>query len=279
MLPIQPQGPPQTVARPAAAGPSLPNPPQPPPARGDSFVRSPLDLLPDPRRQPQRPELIHPGTDPFFRAQLEPILAGLPLALLQAVVDEGYCLHVIDLQGRQPLTLELEPVQEGEPWLDGRLLKPCCWEFLTQPQRSFVAGMVLHELSGLLPGRNRILFWDCAFERGDGLLDWYVLHELGHTLDYALAFRRPEVWRAWCARLEAARQQAEQRERLITRYAGTDLHEYLAEGFAAWGRSGPSPEQGLHGDLAAQRHLLHQAELRRLDRPLYDLIEQALELL
>ena len=314
-----------------------------PKAKAESLKPSydePLAIDEDPRKISRLllPSLIHPGTSELFRSPLEPILAQLPPQLLGVIIEEGYCLHVVDTQGRQALTLEVDepdtqeleayrferprqaldiarergaatPEEEeayaelvmqlnpshAEGWLPAGtdVLVPAfrywrglrlasggeqtAWEFLTQPLRSFVAGMVTHgQIEGLRGEANRIVFWDCAFERGDGLLDWYVLHELGHTTDYAFAFRKPDAWREWRVRVEQAYQRATQGE-LITRYAGESPHEYLAEGFAAFWREEWSQTNPEFGDLAIRRAALNQAALQALDPVLYRLLEEAIQ--
>lgn len=169
------------------------------------------------------------------------------------------------------------PVPAGEPLLvpetrywGAAPVRATAWEFLTQPRRSFMAGLVTH---GLLPGfrhaENRILLWDLVFR--DPLRDWYVLHELGHTADFAFAFRQPEAWREWRSRLA----EAHARDRApFTRYAGESPTEYFAEGFAAWATPEPSL-QSAAGDLARQRLAMSRGELRRRAPELCALIEEA----
>lgn len=137
-----------------------------------------------------------------------------------------------------------------------------------------IAGMVTH---GLLPGlqskSNRILFWDFSFRKNDPLLDWYVLHELGHTTDYSLAFRFPDLWREWMGRLEES---FVQNRPWLTSYSATSAHEYFAEGFAAWAtpsrpRSGVMPSSA----LAAQRLACDREQLAAVDPWLHELIEEA----
>jgi len=65
---------------------------------------------------------------------------------------------------------------------------------------------------------------------------------------------------------------------LITRYAGDSPQEYLAEGFAAWGRgesNRPRFEAQDFGALAAQRANLDRGELRQKDPQLCELLEEA----
>jgi hypothetical protein len=286
---------------------------------------------------PTRPaSLIHPGTAPEFRQELEGVLRRLPLSLVHAFVEQGYCLHVIDSTGLHPLTLEvadfdlgllsgdepavvLSPVHDGgastreelDEWLHyvqwlnpdldrngsaqvnlylpayrywfGRRLPLATVEFLSDPRvlletttasPGSVAGMVTH---GLLPGltleANRILFWDFPFRPRDPLLDWYVLHELGHTTDYSLAFRYPDLWRDWLGRLE----QAFQRSRpWLTSYSATNPHEYFAEGFAAWATPArPRPGGLAASPLASERLACDQERLHQLDPWLAELVEEA----
>lgn len=164
----------------------------------------------------------------------------------------------------------------------GRRLPAECVHFLRNPgsfvgQDGNVAGMVTHgALPGIVQGELRILFWDVPFRQQDPLLDWYVLHEMGHTTDYSFAFRFPEAWRDWLGRLEQAYSQARQRNSWITRYASHDVHEYLAEGFACWAspaRAGALPAGS--GDLAQQRWRCHRALLEEVDPDLGALIEEA----
>ena len=137
-----------------------------------------------------------------------------------------------------------------------------------------IAGMVTH---GLLPGlrveANRILFWDFAFRQNDPLLDWYVLHELGHTTDYSLAFRYPDLWRDWLGRLEES---FAQKPPWLTSYSSTSPHEYFAEGFAAWATP-KRPGGGIIpcSSLAAQRLTCDRAYLAATDPWLHELIEEA----
>ncbi|MBX3166809.1 MAG: hypothetical protein KF760_05330 [Candidatus Eremiobacteraeota bacterium] len=137
-----------------------------------------------------------------------------------------------------------------------------------------IAGMVTH---GLLPGlhdeSNRILFWDFCFRKNDPLLDWYVLHELGHTTDYSLAFRHPDGWREWLGRLEEC---FSQNRPWLTSYSATSPHEYFAEGFAAWAtQSRPRSAAMPASALAAQRLACDRAQLAATDPWLHELIEEA----
>ena len=182
--------------------------------------------------------------------------------------------------------LDLQQSSETELWLPrfaywhGRRLPRETVAFLKDPgvllgtdgKQGRIAGMVVH---GPLPGwereGNRILFWDHAFRRQDPLLDWYVLHELGHTTDYSLAFTLPQLWRGWKARLE----EAFARRIWLTDYAGTDVHEYFAEGFAAWSTPARSPRPG-SSPLATQRLAAHRERLEAVDPGLVELIEEAI---
>lgn len=137
-----------------------------------------------------------------------------------------------------------------------------------------IAGMVTH---GLLPGLtqegNRILFWDFSFRKNDPLLDWYVFHELGHTTDYSLAFRYPDGWRDWMARLEES---FAQNRPWLTSYSATSPHEYFAEGFAAWATlERPRGSLMPSSALAAQRLACDRAQLAQTDPWLHELIEEA----
>lgn len=137
-----------------------------------------------------------------------------------------------------------------------------------------IAGMVTHgELPGLPQEGNRILFWDFPFRKNDPLLDWYVRHELGHTTDYSLAFRYPDLWRDWLQRLESSFAQSRP---WLTSYAATSPHEYFAEGFAAWATlerpRGPAMPSSA---LAAQRLACDRQQLAATDPWLHDLIEEA----
>ncbi|MBI3924678.1 MAG: hypothetical protein HY319_03985 [Armatimonadetes bacterium] len=313
-----------------------------------------------PRQRKTRPRLVHPETAAEFREPLEEILGRLPAALVQAVSEQGYVVHVIDLQQVHPLTLEVEDVDVSglgreapalvQAWRQGTLspdgpVEECCWgslrslreiarergaeglvallqllnpdlavladcpeespvppgqpllvpafrywgsrpvpaeawRFLTQPLRSFTAGLVTHgRIPGLAGERNRILLWDLVFRLRDGLADWYVLHELGHTLEFTFTFRFPESWRAWRSRLEAAHAAAAARGELITRYAGQDAGEYLAEGFAAWATPpGTRRVPGCDpGDLARERLVLDRRALEERDPSLAGLIGEAVE--
>ncbi|MBT9585451.1 hypothetical protein IV102_19065 [bacterium] len=298
--------------------------------------RQEVAIQPQPASQSARPaSLIHPGTAAEFRHDLEGILGRLPLSLLHAFVEQGYCLHVIDSTGLHPLTLEvsdfdpaqicgdepevvLSPVDDGgastreelDEWLHyvqvlnpdldlggsaqdqiylpayrywfGRRLPLDTVAFLRDPRvlleaptkEGSVAGMVTH---GLLPGlkveANRILFWDFPFRQRDPLLDWYVLHELGHTTDYSLAFRYPDLWRDWLARLEQA---FAQERPWLTDYAATSPHEYFAEGFAAWATPARSSSPSRPASaLAAQRLTCHRQRLNQVDPWLEELIDEA----
>jgi hypothetical protein len=236
---------------------------------------------------------LHPLTLEVPEVAVDPLWSGdfgegevelVPLhdggATTQDEVEEWLAL----LQHLNP-DLDLEQSSDTLLWLPrfrywhGRRYPRETVEFLRDPgvllgtdgKEGRIAGMVLH---GTLPGwnqpGNRILFWDHAFRRQDPLLDWYVLHELGHTTDYSLAFAHPALWRRWKERLEAAYA----RRLWFTDYAGQDAHEYFAEGFAAWctpqrpARPGTSP-------LASQRLAAHRARLEELDGELVELIEEA----
>lgn len=155
-------------------------------------------------------------------------------------------------------------------------------EFLEHPgqlvgaEAGKVAGMVLH---GALPGghreENRILFWEFPFRAQDPLLDWYVLHELGHTTDYSFAFRRGNAWRQWQSRLE----QAFERGAGLTDYAHTAPHEYFAEGFAAWATPPREGQQAGDSPLATQRLAVDAEALHQQDPWLEELIEEAVSAL
>ncbi|MBN9414610.1 hypothetical protein ABS71_03110 [bacterium SCN 62-11] len=141
-----------------------------------------------------------------------------------------------------------------------------------------IAGMVTH---GLLPGLrqegNRILFWDFSFRKNDPLLDWYVYHELGHTTDYSLAFRYPDAWRDWMARLEES---FAQNRPWLTSYSATSPHEYFAEGFAAWATLERPRALGMPASpLAAQRLACDRSTLAATDPWLHELIEEAVSYL
>lgn len=167
---------------------------------------------------------------------------------------------------------------------NGRRLPPKLVDFLKSPgglvhQVGEVAAMVLH---GNLPGTEseglRILVWDAPLRRSDPLLDWYLLHELGHTTDYSMAFGLPEVWRDWVARAEAAFLACQQGKHWLTRYSTESVHEYLAEGFAALfcpPRSGPAPGQA--PELARQRWQCNAESLYEKDPRLGELLEEAVE--
>lgn len=184
------------------------------------------------------------------------------------------------------LLCAMNPSLQGDP-VEGDLLLPGFgyWfgrrlpaefiRFLRHPHEHVgakagsVAAMVTH---GALPGwareENRILFWDKTFRGGDALQDWYVLHEIGHVVDYSFAFIAPELWRAWSERVEALRGAG----RGVTSYAGTDRHEYFAEAFAAWTRLEAAGPRG--SDLAGQRRAASRASL---DEYTLQLIEEAVQ--
>ncbi|MFN8611129.1 MAG: hypothetical protein U0931_26535 [Vulcanimicrobiota bacterium] len=295
-------------------------------------------IQPDqPAEAPRQPaSLIHPGTAQEFRQRLEPLLRQLPPSLLNAFVDQGYQLHVLDTSGLHPLTLEvpdydlrqleseepevvLAPLHDGgagsqaelEEWLHyvqvlnpdldpsasaeqeiylpafgywfGRRLHVNTISFLRDPrallddppaESGTIAGMVTHgDLPGISREANRILFWDFPFRKQDPLLDWYVYHELGHTTDYSLAFRYPERWRDWLARLE---QSFAQNRPWLTSYSATSPHEYFAEGFAAWATLKPVRGASMPSSaLAAQRLACHREALAQIDAWLYELVEEA----
>lgn len=290
-----------------------------------------------PAEGPRKPaSLIHPGTAQEFRHRLDPMLRQLPPSLVNAFVDQGYQLHVLDTSGLHPLTLEvhdynLDLLQGDEPevvlsalhdggagsqeeleeWLHfvqmlnpeldagasaeqaiylpaygywfGRRLPINTIAFLRDPralleeppaEAGTIAGMVTH---GVLPGltveANRILFWDFPFRKNDPLLEWYVFHELGHTTDYSLAFRYPELWREWMSRLE---QSFSQSRPWLTSYSATSPHEYFAEGFAAWATQKPAGNGAIPSSaLAAQRLACHRQLLQDQDPWLHELIEEA----
>ena len=143
-----------------------------------------------------------------------------------------------------------------------------------EAQGGSVAAMVTH---GLLPGlrceANRILLWDFPFRKNDPLLNWYLLHELGHTTDYSLAFRYPELWRDWMARLEDC---FAQNRPWLTSYSATNAHEYFAEGFAAWATAGPTRSLSMPASaLTVQRLACHRPLLAQQDPWLQELIEEA----
>lgn len=202
---------------------------------------------------------------------------------LQQVAEEtGAALQ--DLLGANPHLPLLPdcpgetPVPAGEPLrvpgrrsYHGTPVNAAAWEFLTQPRRSFMAGLVTHgRLPGFLHEANRILLWDLVFR--DPLRDWYILHELGHTTDFTFAFRRPEAWREWRRRL----QEAHARDaRPFTRYAAESPTEYFAEGFAAWATPQAGDPGTATGDLAAQRLRMCRDELRRTTPELHALVEEA----
>lgn len=170
------------------------------------------------------------------------------------------------------------PVAAGEPLqvpaqrlFHGTPVNAAAWEFLTQPRRSFMAGLVTHgKLPGFLHEENRILLWDLVFR--DPLRDWHSLHEMGHTTDFTFAFRQPEAWREWRRRLEAAHARD---ARPFTRYAGESPTEYFAEGFAAWATPEAGDPRTATGDLAAQRLRMCQDALRERAPELHALIEEA----
>lgn len=112
-----------------------------------------------------------------------------------------------------------------------------------------VAAMVTHgePLEG-----NLILFWDQTFRGVDGLMDWYVLHELGHTVDYSFAFLAPDRWREWIAEWE--------RLPHVTRYGEGNRHENFAETFAAWARVAGTAVGGGEG-LVGQRRACDRSVL------------------
>ena len=313
------------------------------PLQRNTFRARPKEVAIEPESPPesQRPaSLIHPATAQEFRHSLEPILRQLPLSLIHAFVEHGYCLHVIDSTGLHPLTLEvsdfdldrlqgeqpavlLSPVHDGgastreeldewlhlvqvlNPGLDlsgpaqaeiylpaygywfGRRLPTETIAFLRNPRllleqpesaegTGTVAGMVTHgSLPGVAVEANRILFWDFAFRQRDPLLDWYVLHELGHTTDYSLAFRYPDLWRDWMGRLE---QSFAQPRPWLTDYAASSPHEYFAEGFAAWATPARGQGKGFGlpaSPLAAQRLGCDQHQLQCKDPWLEELIDEA----
>lgn len=290
-----------------------------------------------PAAEVRRTSLFHPATSHEFRRELEPITRRLPAGLLQAFVDQGYCLHVIDSTGLHPLTLEvldfdlrrlegpepavlLSPVDDGgagtreelEEWLYyvqalnpeldlngsaqsdillpayrywfGRRLPAETVAFLRAPrllmeeplpqENSEIAAMVTHGwLPGLACEANRILFWDFPIRRQDPLLDWYLLHELGHTTDYSLAFCFPDLWRDWLGRLEECFAQPRP---WLTCYSSTSPHEYFAEGFAAWATPARTPFRGMPtSSLAAERLACDQDKLLETDPWLAELIEEA----
>ncbi len=158
----------------------------------------------------------------------------------------------------------------------GRRVSPAAWSFLTAPRLTNLAGMVVNgELAGLKGKQLAIVLWDKVFRRGDGLADWYVLHELGHTTDFSFAFRQPDPWRAWRGRLERAFAKAN----FLTRYASESPVEYFAEGFAAWATPAGhrrAPRPGVEPEpLARQRYEVDRGVLQERDPALYSLIEEA----
>lgn len=206
-----------------------------------------------------------------------------PDQTLAAVLDQPYTL--VQLAGEYgavsqeelvewcELLLHLNPHLEAEPfppgtalqlpdlayWF-GRTLSAEAATFLRQPHTlvnekpGSVTAMVTH---GALPGipteENRILFWDQTFRNGDGLTDWYVLHELGHTVDYCFAFTAPDPWREWGAAVEQLPP--------ITTYAASSRHELFAETFAAWARPPGTAHPTTGQNLPAQRHRTDRSSL------------------
>jgi hypothetical protein len=198
-----------------------------------------------------------------------------PQLSLPAVLDQPYTL--VQLAGEYgavsqeelvewcELLLHLNPHLEAEPfppgtalqlpdlgyWF-GRAITAEAATFLRQPHTLIsekpgsVAAMVTH---GALPGipteANRILFWDQTFRNDQGLSDWYVLHELGHAVDYCYAFTAPDLWREWIAEVETLPP--------VTSYAATSKHELFAETFAAWARPPGTAHKTTGQNLPAQR--------------------------
>jgi len=220
-------------------------------------------------------ELVHPGTALEFFPVLDDTLALLPPRLVRAIAAQGYRLHVVDSTEQHPVTLELEP--GDQPW-GGALISAAAWELVTQPRRCHIAGMVYHgKVPGLRGEGLRIVLWDTVFRRGDGLADWYVLHELGHCTDYSFAFSAPERWRKWAARVEAA---YGRRARFLTRYAGESSHEYFAEGFAAWATPPGLQRAGVAAPgLEAERWAVDHDVLAAHDPELYGLVEEVVDAL
>ncbi len=215
-------------------------------------------------------ELVHPGTAWEFRPVLDETLGLLPPRLVRAVAAQGYRLHVVDSTEQHPCTLELEP--GDQLWL-GEGISAAAWDLVTQPRRCNVAGMVYHgKVAGLRGEGLRIVLWDTVFRRGDGLADWYVLHELGHCTDYSFAFGAPDRWRKWAARVEAA---YAARSTFLTSYAGESSHEYFAEGFAAWATPPGWERTGVAAPgLEAERWAVDHDVLCGSDPVLYGLVEE-----
>lgn len=199
---------------------------------------------------------------------------------LQRVLPANPELNVLrDHPAETPLTPgQVLQVPACYGW-QGRWISPAAWSFLTAPRLNNLAGMVVNgEQAGLRGRQLAIVLWDKVFRRGDGLTDWYVLHELGHTTDFSFAFRQPEPWRAWRGRLEAAFAQAN----FLTRYAGESPVEYFAEGFAAWATPAGhrrAPRPGVEPEpLARQRYEVDRSVLQERDPGLYSLIQEAVRL-
>lgn len=151
------------------------------------------------------------------------------------------------------------------------------YEFLTLPRISYVAGMVLNApIFGFLGPDRKVILWDCLF-RGDGRLrTWYILHELGHCLDYSCAFSDRRFWKDWRQRL-TANWQNQLEDGCVTRYCKESVEEYLAESFAAWATAErPNCDGSDLGDLAQQRLLLDQNVLEQRDPGVCRLLEELL---
>ncbi len=151
------------------------------------------------------------------------------------------------------------------------------YELLTLPRQSYVAGMVLNEpIHGFLGPQRKVVLWDCLFRGDSRLRAWYILHELGHCLDYSCAFSDHRYWTQWRQHLtENWREQLQ--EGCVTRYCRESVEEYFAESFAAWSsKTRVECDANDLGDLAQQRLLLDHGELQSRDPVVCDLIEELL---
>ncbi|CAN0333092.1 unnamed protein product, partial [Phaeothamnion confervicola] len=58
------------------------------------------------------------------------------------------------------------------------------------------------------------------------------IHEFGHVVDFLVEKESPQFYAGWKERLNIAFNDARNRGEIISRYAGSNPREYLAEGFA-----------------------------------------------
>lgn len=231
-------------------------------------------------RSGSRPFKIDPQT--HWRQLLE--MEGIR----QDSLVEGYCQELSalnpDLSRPENLDSPLGRSQVELPifrYYGGQMIHWEAHEFITLPERTYVAAMVLNApIEGIEGCDRKVVFWDPIFRRHHELRPWYILHELGHCLDYAAAFLRPDWRRQWQTRLREHWSQMQQ-DQWITRYCKESPEEYFAEAFAAWASTQPANYSGdfwnQANDLEQQRLGQCYQKLLVQDPVAVDLIEEIVE--